>query len=86
MGGAKIWRVAQAGYLSGSPKKASEDWPSEWFYVDDVPLLDPVWPGLPEFTNAPLKKRQNWRPRSPQEEDDREVLYLMGRIKILAKS
>ena len=62
--GAKIWRVAQAGYLSGTPKKASEDWPSEWFHVDDVPLR-PVRPGLPEFTNTPLKKRQSWRPRSP---------------------
>ena len=34
----------------------------------------------------PLKKRHNWHPRSPQEEDNREVLYLMGRIKTLAKS
>ena len=48
--------------------------------------MDPVRPGLPEFNNAPLKKHQSWRPRSPQEEDDREVLYLMGRIKILAQS
>ena len=42
--------------------------------------------GLPEFTNAPLKKRCSWRPRSPQEEDSREVLQLMGRIKTLAQS
>ena len=42
--------------------------------------------GLPEFTNTPLKKRQSWRPQSPQEEDNREVLYLMSRIKTLAKS
>ena len=42
--------------------------------------------GLPEFTNAPLKKRRSWRPRSPKEEDSREVLQLMGRIKTLAKS
>ena len=42
--------------------------------------------GLPEFNNAPLKKRRSWRPRSPQEEDNREVLCLMGRIKTLAKS
>ena len=23
-------------------KKTSEDWPSEWFYMEDVPLPDPV--------------------------------------------
>ena len=54
--------------------------------MEDVPLPDPVRMGLPEFNNAPLKKRRNWRPRSPQEEDNREVLYLMGQIQTLAKS
>ena len=54
--------------------------------MEDVPLPDPIRKGLPEFVNAPLKKGHNWRPRSPQEEDNREVLYLMGRIKTLAKS
>ena len=86
MGGAKIWRIAGTGYLSSTPKKTSEDWPSEWFYMEDVPLPDPIRMGLPEFTNTPLKKRRSWRPRIPQEEDNREVLYLMGRIKTLAKS
>ena len=54
--------------------------------MEDVPLPDPIWMGLPEFDNAPLKKRCSWRPRSPQEEDNEEVLYLMGRIKVLAQS
>ena len=54
--------------------------------MEDVPLPDPIRMGLPEFANAPLKKRHSWRPRSPQEEDNREVLYLMGQIKTLAKS
>ena len=54
--------------------------------MEDVPLPDPIRMGLPEFDNAPLKKRRSWRPRSPQEEDNREVLYLMGRIKMLAQS
>ena len=58
VGGAEKWRIAKTGYLSGTPKKASEGWPSEWFYVDDVPLPDPIRTGLPEFNNAPLKKRQ----------------------------
>ena len=57
VGGAKIWHIAGTGYLSGTPKKSSEDWPSEWFYMEDVPLLDPVRRDLPEFNNAPLKKR-----------------------------
>ena len=42
--------------------------------------------GLPEFTNAPLKKHHSWCPRSPQEEDSREVLQLMGKIRTLAQS
>ena len=86
MGGAEIWRIAKTRYLSGTPKKTSEDWPSEWFYMEDVPLSHPVRRGLPEFNNAPLKKRRSWRPRSPQEEDNGEVLYLMNRIKALAQS
>ena len=54
--------------------------------MEDVPLPDPVRRGLPEFNNAPLKKRRSWCPRSPQEEDNGEVLYLMNRIKALAQS
>ena len=85
-GRVEIWHIAGTGYLSGTPKKTSEDWPSEWFYMEDVPLPDHIRMGLPEFNNAPLKKRCSWRPRSPQEEDNREVLYLMGWIQTLAKS
>ena len=65
VGGAEIWRIAETGYLSGTPKKTSEDWPSEWFYMEDVPLPDPIRRGLPEFNNAPLKKCRSWRPWSP---------------------
>ena len=86
MGGAELWCIAGTGYPSGTPKKVSEDWPSEWFYIEDVPLRDPVRIGLPEFDNAPLKKRLRWRPRSPQKENDRDVLYLMSRIRLLAHS
>ena len=50
------------------------------------PLPNPVRTGLPEFSNAPLKKRLSWRPRSPQRENDRGVLYLMSRIRLLAHS
>ena len=83
VGGAEIWCIAGTGYLSGTPKKVSEDWPSEWFYVEDAPLPDPVRIGLPEFSNAPPKACRSWRPRGPQEEDTREVHFLMRRIKIL---
>ena len=81
-----MWRIAATEYLSGTPKKTSEDWPAEWFYMEDVPLPNPVRRGLPEFNNAPLKKRRSWHPQSPQEEDNGEVLYLMNRIKALAQS
>ena len=59
VGGAEIWCIAGTGYLSGTPKKTSEDWPSEWFYIEDVSLPDPIRMGLLEFTNAPLKKRHS---------------------------
>ena len=42
--------------------------------------------GLPEFSNAPLKKRHSWRPRSLEEEDSAEVQQLMGKIRTLAQS
>ena len=84
VGGAEIWRIAGTGYLSGTPKKASEEWPSEWFYIEDVALPDPVRMGLPEFSNAPSKKRHSWRPRSLEEEDSIEVRQLMGKIRTLA--
>ena len=86
VGGAKQWRIAGTGYLFGTPKRTSEDWSSEWFYIDDVPLPGPVRIGLPEFNNAPLKKRLSWRPRSPQRETNRDFLYLMSRIRLLAHS
>ena len=38
VGGAEVWRIAETGYLSGTPKKTFEDWPSEWFYMEDVPF------------------------------------------------
>ena len=86
VGGAEVWRIAETGYLSGTPKKAPKNWPLEWFYIDDVPLPDPVQTGLPKFCNAPLRPRLSWRPRGPQEEDTREIHFLMSRIKLLAKS
>src|SRR4051812_26478132 len=86
VGGAEIWRIAGTGYPPGTPKKASEDWPSEWFYIDDVPLPDPIRAGLLEFSMAPLKKRLSWRPRSLQGEDNRDVGYLMSQIRLLAHS
>ena len=42
VGGAGVWRIAGTRYLSGTPKKMSEDWPSEWFYIEDIPLMDPI--------------------------------------------
>ena len=81
-----MWCIAGTGYLSGTPKKDPEQWPSEWFYIEDIALPEPVRIGLPEFSNAPLKKRLSWRLRNPQRETDRDVLYLMSRIRLLAHS
>ena len=86
VGGAEVWRIAETGYLSGTPKKAPDNWASEWLYIDDAPLPDPVRTGLPKFSNTPSRARLRWRPRGPQEEDSCEVHFLMSRIKLLAKS
>ena len=83
VGGAEIWRIAGTGYLSITPKKASEEWPSEWFYIEDVALPAPVRMGLPEFASVPLKKRHSWHPRSLEEDDSAEVRQLMGKINTL---
>ena len=86
VGGAEVWRITETGYLSGTPKKASEEWPSKWFYIEDVALPDPVRMGLPKFSSAPLKKCHSWRPRSLEKEDSAKVRQLMGKIKTLAQS
>ena len=81
-----MWRIADTGYPSGTPIKASEEWPSKWFYIEDVALPDPVGKGLPEFASVPLKKRHSWRPRSLEEDDRVEVCQLMSNIQTLAQS
>ena len=86
MGGAEVWRIADTGYPSGTPRKASEEWPSEWFYIEDVALPGPVRNGLPKFASVPLKKRHSWRPWSLEEDDNAEVRQLMSKIKTLAQS
>ena len=86
VGGAEVWRIAGTGYLSGTPKKVSEEWPLEWFHIEDVALPDPVRMGLPEFSSAPLRKRHSWHPRSLKEEDITEVQQLMEKIRTLAQS
>lgn len=86
VGGAEVWRIAGTGYLCSTPKKASEEWPSKWFYIKDVVLPDPIRRGLPEFSSAPLKKRVSRRPRSLEEGDSAEVERLASKIRVLANS
>ena len=74
-----MWRIAGTGYLSGTPKKAPEEWPSEWFYIDDVALPDPIRMGLPKFSNALLKKHHSWHPRSLEEECRYQNRRISGR-------
>ena len=62
VGGTEVWRIAGSGYPVETPKRGSDEWSSEWFYIEDVPLSDPVRHGLPEFSSAPLKKLFSWRP------------------------
>ena len=86
MGGAEVWRIAGSGYLVWTPKKGSAEWFSEWFYIDDAALSDPVRRRLPEFFSARLKKLYNWRPKSSAQEDSAEVMNLVNKIKILTHS
>ena len=70
MGGAEVWRIADTGYLSGTPGKASEEWPSEWFYTEDVALPNPVRKGLPKFASVlnglPVGALRVWKRRTVQ--------------------
>ena len=81
-----MWRIADTGYPSGTPRRASEEWLSEWFYLKDVAIPDPIRKGLPDFASVPLKKRHRLRPWSLEEDDSAEVRQLLGEIKTLAQS
>ena len=82
VGGAEVWCITGTGYLTGTPKKASKEWPSEWFYIEDISLPNPVRMGLLELSSAPLKKRYSWHPRSLGEEDSTKVHQLMGNLSL----
>ena len=53
VGGVEVWRIAGSGYPVGTPKRGSEEWSLEWFYIEDGPLPDPVRHRLPEFLALP---------------------------------
>ena len=59
VGSAEVWRIAGTGYPIGTPQKDPEGWTSAWFYIEDVPLTDPIREGLPEYSNDPPIKRYN---------------------------
>ena len=84
VGGAEVWRIARSSYPVGTPKTGSNEWSSEWFYIEDVPLPDPVQCGLPVFSSAPLKKLFSWCPKSSGQEDSTEVMRLVSKVRLLA--
>jgi hypothetical protein len=84
VGGAEVWRIACTGYPIGTPKKDAEEWTSEWFYIEDVPLFDPVRRGLPKFTLASPRKRFNWWPKSSSQGESAEVSRLAAQVRLLA--
>ena len=65
VGGAEIWRIAGTGYLSGTPKKTSEDWPSEWFYMEDVPPSGPYSVGPSRVYECPVEEMPQLAPLEP---------------------
>lgn len=62
VGGAEVCKIAAMGYLPGTPKEDAEMRSTEWFYMEDVPLEDPIRQGLPLFSLLPLRKQYNWHP------------------------
>ncbi|KAE8786239.1 hypothetical protein D1007_39937 [Hordeum vulgare] len=68
------------------PKKELDEWPSEWFYIEDGPLFEPVQRGLPEYSVAPLKKRFWWRPKSSSQEESSKVNRLSSKVRVLTHS
>jgi hypothetical protein len=70
----------------GTPKKDSDEWTPEWFYIKDVPLLEPIRRGLPEYSDAPLKKWFNWRPKNSSQEESAEVQCLAAKVRLLTHS
>ena len=79
VGGAEVWRIAGMGVSCWDPK----EWTLEWFYIE-VPLFEPIRRGLPEYSDAPLKKRFNWRPKSTSQEESAEVQRLATKMRLLA--
>ena len=77
VGGAEVWRIAGSGYLVGTAKEVYPQRSSEWFYVDDVPLPDPVRSGLPEFSSAPLRKRLNWLKEICPRGNNKVIIYFL---------
>lgn len=61
-------------------------WTSEWFYIDDVALSDPVRQGIPEYSSAVPVKHYNWCPKGSRFQDSSEVAALAKQIKALVKS
>lgn len=63
-GGAVIYIVAGSGYLDGSPEESDENWQEEWFYLPDVPLVDPPQTSVATtFSPDPPRKLYNCRPK-----------------------
>jgi hypothetical protein len=84
VGGAEVCRIAGTGYQPGTPKGDVKTWATEWFYIAFVPLYGPARPGLPVFPHTPPKKRFNWRPSNPSQDDVAEVARLAAQVTCLA--
>jgi hypothetical protein len=81
VGAAEVCHIDGTDYPSGTPREDTDIWLSEWFYIEDVPLLDPVRPRLPPFSSEPPKKHYCWRPRSAVQEDDADTVKLAAQVK-----
>ena len=80
VGTAEVCCLEGTDYPPGSPREYTDIWLTEWFDLDDVPLWEPVRPGLPFLSMEPTRRRYNWRPKSRTSEESAEVIELAALV------
>ena len=86
VGAAEVCRIEGTEYQPRTPREDNVVWPTVWFYKDDVPLEEPVRPGLPSFSSEPPRRRYSWRPRSTAQEEGADVINLAAQVNQLSST
>lgn len=62
VGAVEVCRIEGTDYPSETPRDDTKVCPSECFNIEDVPLLDPVWPRLPRSLQSPQHYKKSTLP------------------------